>query len=224
MGEVRIRAYEPQDRAAVRRICVLTGYMGDPADWLWSDAESFADIFTSYYTDLEPESALVAEDEGRVVGYLLGCVDSRRASDPTAVALRRVVGRWLWLRRGTAGYVWRTVGDALLDALRGRLPPRPRFDERWPAHLHVDLLPEARGRGVGAALVRRWLGSLRAKEVPGCHLETLAENHRAVAFFEAMGFRREGEPVRVPGLRSPRGERHHLQLMVQPLDPLPVET
>ena len=39
-------------------------------------------MFTSYYTDAEPQSALVAELDGEVAGYLLGCVDSRRAWNP----------------------------------------------------------------------------------------------------------------------------------------------
>jgi hypothetical protein len=37
--------------------------------------------------------------------------------------------------------MWRMLGDGILDGLRGRLPARV-WDERQPAHLHVDLLPE----------------------------------------------------------------------------------
>ena len=50
---VNIRPYETRDRARVRKVCYLTGYMGDPVDWLWRDRESFADMFTGYYTDGE---------------------------------------------------------------------------------------------------------------------------------------------------------------------------
>ena len=39
----------------------------------------------------------------------------------------------------------------------------------------------------------------------------------AVAFFEAMGFVLQGAPVPVPGLRTPDGGRHHVQLMAQEL-------
>jgi GNAT superfamily N-acetyltransferase len=109
------------------------------------------------------------------------------------------------------------VGDVIVDAARKRLPPAPFEDPRWPAHLHIDLLRGARGRGVGAALMRRWLDSLRRRGVPGCHLETMAENTGAVAFFRAMGFEKRGTPVPAPGMRSPEGRRHHVQLMVQSL-------
>ena len=65
--------------------------------------------------------------------------------------------------------------------------------------------------------MRRWLDRLREAGVPGCHLETVAENTGAVAFFESMGFEKRRAPIPAPGLRSPEGHRHHVQLMVRSL-------
>jgi len=217
VGDFRVRPYEPTDRARVRHICFVTGYIGEPVEWQWRDAESFSNIFTGYYTDAEPESALVAEVDGEVMGYLLGCVDSSKAWNPATVVGRQITRRGIAFRPGTARFVWRSVGDVVIDAAHKRLAPAPFSDPRWPAHLHIDLLREARGRGVGAALLRRWLDSLRRADVPGCYLETIAENTAAVTFFESMGFEKRRRPVPAPGLRSPRGERHHVQLMVQSL-------
>ena len=217
-GDLIVRGYEPDDRAAVRRICHLTGYMGDSAERYWRDEESFADAWSGWYTDHEPESIGIVEIEGRVEGYLLGCRDTRRAANPAVVIGKHLIGgQHLLVRRGTAGYIWRSFGDIAIDAARRRLPPATVIDDRWPAHLHIDLMPVARGRGAGRLLMTRWLDSLRAAGVAGCHLETLAENSAGIAFFEAMGFRREGGQPPVPGLRSPSGTRNHLQLMVQPL-------
>jgi ribosomal protein S18 acetylase RimI-like enzyme len=217
VSDVVIRPYESTDRARVRHICFVTGYLGEPVAWQWRDAESFSNIFTGYYTDAEPESALVAEIDGEVMGYLLGCVDSARAWSPGAVVGRQITRRGIAFRPGTARFVWRAVGDVIVDVAHKRLPTAPFADPRWPAHLHIDLLREARGRGVGAALIRRWLDALRRADVPGCYLETVAENTGAVAFFEAMGFERRRAPIPAPGLRSPQGGRHHVQLMVQSL-------
>lgn len=214
--DVVVRPYRAEDRAAVRRICFVTGYMGEPVDWLWRDEESFADLFSGYWTDREPDSALVAEIDGEVAGYLLGCRDARRVWNPAPLMLRHMVGRGLLLRPGTAGVLWRMLGDVCVDGARRQLPV-PFHDERWPAHLHIDLLESCRGRGVGAALVRRWLDTLRAEGVPGCHVETLAENERAVAFFTAMGFEPRGAPRPVPGFRSPAGGRHHVRVLVRSL-------
>jgi GNAT superfamily N-acetyltransferase len=211
-----VRPYTPADREAVREICYVTGYIGEPVDWQYRDRESFADLFTSYYTDAEPESAFVADHEGAVGGYLLGCVDTTQAWNP-AVVFGRHLRRGLMFRPGTAGWVWRSFFDVAADAARRRLPPSPVHDERWPAHLHIDLLPATRGHGVGAELIQTWLDRLRQLDVPGCHLETFAENRGALAFFRSMGFRTEGPPVPSPGFRTREGRRMHIQLMVRDL-------
>ncbi len=115
--------------------------------------------------------------------------------------------------------VWRTVADAAVDIRKGRVTREQLefADPRWPAHLHIDLLQRARGMGAGRTMVTRWLEELRANSVPGCHIQTMAENTAAVAFFESMGFVRHGDPVLTPGLRTRDGGRMHVQAMV--LDP-----
>lgn len=214
MAELRIRAYEPRDRSAVRRICFETGYMGEPVAWPWRDGESFADLATGYYTDREPESTLLAEHDGRVIGYLTGCADSERTRGFAAQELRRLLRRGALMRPGIAGVFWRSLFDMLRDR---QAPDEFLADPRWPAHLHINLLPEGRGRGLGRRLVTRWLDRLRAVGSPGVHLGTFAENRNALPFFEACGFRRHGEPALVPGLRTREGRRMHVQWMVQSL-------
>lgn len=60
-----------------------------------------------------------------------------------------------------------------------------------------------------------WFKRLTEVGSPGCHLGTLLENQRAIAFFKRMGFACLGEPQRAPGMRTPTGGRHHLQFMVR---------
>src|SRR5258707_3564214 len=68
-----IRSYRAGDRAAVRRLCCQTGFLGRAIDPVYEDRELFADFLTTYYTDHEPESSFVPEIEGEICGYLLGC-------------------------------------------------------------------------------------------------------------------------------------------------------
>jgi GNAT superfamily N-acetyltransferase len=217
--DIVVRAYRAEDRDRVREVCYRTGYLGRPIDWQWFDIESFADMFSGYYTDHEPESASVVEIGGVVSGYLLGCVDTERAASAGTVAARHILRRGIAFRPGTGWVIWRTIGDSIGDVVRRRFDPRQLefSDPRWPAHLHIDLLEQARGAGVGRRLVNGWLESLGERGVPGCHLQTFAENTAAVAFFEATGFRAFGPPVIVQGLRSPAGARLHTQVFVQDL-------
>jgi len=211
---MQVRPYRAGDRAQLREIAFETGYMGESPAWYWRDAPSFADAWTGYYTDREPESAFVAADGDAVVGYLVGCADTARAPSATAAILRQLVGRQLLVRPGTAGFFWRAMWDSLRD--RG-VPSAELSDPRWPAHLHINLLPAARGHGAGRGLIDAWLGRLRQLGVPGCHLGTLAENTHAIRFFESVGFARLGAPVLVPGMRLREGGRMHAQLMVRSL-------
>src|SRR5512146_685318 len=68
-----IRLFKPSDREAVRHICCENGYLGKSVDPLFQDRELFADYLTKYYTDLEPESTVVLEKDGKITGYVMGC-------------------------------------------------------------------------------------------------------------------------------------------------------
>lgn len=209
---IAVRSYVPGDRQAVRDISYATGLMGDPVGSFWRHRESWADVWTSYYTDREPGSLFVGTMGADVVGYLAGCMDTASMHPNTDQLIVTAIWRhWLFFRPGTAPFLFR----AMLDGLRDKDSARDDFiDPRWPAHLHIDLLPVARGAGLGKALMARWLRQLTEVDSPGCHLATLVENTRARMFFEKAGFRNHGEPALVPGMRGTRAERLHQQIMV----------
>lgn len=70
MSPVGVRRFVAVDREAVRDISYRTGFMGESAESFWRHKESWADLWTSYYTDQEPESLYVATMDDSVVGYL----------------------------------------------------------------------------------------------------------------------------------------------------------
>jgi ribosomal protein S18 acetylase RimI-like enzyme len=207
-----IRPYQPGDRQAIRLICYCTGFMGDSAARYWRDAESFCDIWTAYYTDQEPESVFVVERSGEIAGYLLGCVDTCKAPSPDILVMQEMQRRLLPFRPGTAGFFWRALWDMLRDR---RIPASELHETRWASHLHIDLLPAARGQGAGKALIQAWFERLASVGSPGCQLATLGENTQGIAFFESVGFRRLGSLSLIPGMRTPAGERMHQQVMVR---------
>ena len=202
-----LRAYEGRDREAVRRISYETADAGRPGDTICADREFLSDALTAYYTDFEPASSLVADSGGSVVGYLNGCLNTRRslrltllAVWPGAVARAAV--------RGTlfGPDIWRIAWSAFRAELavprdlRASLP-------RCPAHLHVNLLPEARAKGVARRLVERFLEEAKSAGVPGVHASVREDNAVARHFFEKAGFVSLG---RRPTMLVPR--RHDRRL------------
>lgn len=197
-----IRKYRAEDREAVREISWNTADKGRTVDLYFHDHVAVADILTRYYTDCEPEALWVAECNGAVVGYLTGCLNTRRCNrtilwriGPRAAA--GAVGRGaLW-----RGETWRLLAALVRTVLLGGTP---KVDlDKYPAHLHINLRQGFRGRGLGRQLIEHFRGQVRAQELPGIHLLAWGDNQDGRGFFETLGFRllRE-QPLVLPEARG----------------------
>ena len=129
---------------------------------------------------------------------------STRAFTPAAA---RDAFRERWLGRYLAhdpGHVWLALDEAqdVIGYLAGALddPARaPRFADidyfqtwaaftaRYPAHLHINLRPAARGAGVGQRLVGAFCEQAAAADAPGVHVVTGA-GARNIGFYRRCGF------------------------------------
>lgn len=182
----RTRLFRPSDREAVRRICCETGFMGSPVDPLYSDREAFADFFTAYYTDYEPEHCLVAESQdGEVVGYLATSTRSRGYTWRQAWVVVRNIPFVVW-KIATGRY---RKGDFLFLhwLLLKAGPQTPRAPKR-AAHFHINILPGWRGVA-GRPLLSTFLRSIpkwRIRRVYGQMQVYGARRHAAL--FERFGF------------------------------------
>ena len=180
-----IRKYRATDREAVRRLCCQTGFLGEPIDPIYEDRELFADFLTTYYTDHEPESSFVLEQNGELCGYLLGCRKPLRNQlysfyQNVCLFLRALLryGRYNESSR-------RFIRWLLVNGWR-EVPAAPR---RTP-HFHINLLPRARKVSTTRALFSAYFGYLYAcgeKRVYG-QIVTF-ESRRGERMFERYGFR-----------------------------------
>jgi ribosomal protein S18 acetylase RimI-like enzyme len=184
-----IRKYRPSDRADVAEICLKTGDSGADATGMYVSDDLLADIYVLPYVELEPDLAFVVDTGERVAGYLVAAADTRSFIDRF---------RAQWLPGFTAKYspstpsaqvAAATSSDEIIQV--GMHPERmmiPEIDE-FPAHLHIDLLPELQGQGVGRRLIRALLAELAERGVPGVHLGVSPRNTGAKAFYSRLGFR-----------------------------------
>lgn len=168
--EVTIRAYRPADREAVRAICRQTAFRNLGSDAVFEDGELFADYFTAYYTDHEPESCLVAERDGKIVGYLTGCVFTRRMirvmgwrivpSVLSRMIFRYLTGRYRKpeTRRAVKWFLTRSWREA---------PPVPV--DAFPTHYHCNVLRDGIARNVYSRLAFTFLDLAVARGSAGIH-------------------------------------------------------
>lgn len=179
----RIRPYRPADRDALYDVCVRTADAGGDATGILSDDRLWGDLFAVPYAERHPDLAWVVEtDDARVIGYLV-------ATDDT-----------------DAFYAW--FRDVWWPALSSRFPqpeqPSTREEHmiaygysrapgveplaaEYPAHLHIDLLPETQGQGWGRQLIITLFDELARRGVAGLHLGLDPKNTGAAAFYTRLG-------------------------------------
>ena len=178
-----IRKYRPQDRADCFDVCIKTGRAGQDATGIYSDDDLIPEIFCGPYVDLEPDLAFVVDDGERVIGYAFGTADTRAFVERyRAAVLPGFVKRFGDLEGKSA--------DEREMTELGLNPDRmiaPHLDE-YPAHLHIDLLPQARGQGVGRRLIETLLDEFAARGATGVHLDMDPANADAGAFYARLGF------------------------------------
>ncbi|GAA4823687.1 GNAT family N-acetyltransferase [Streptomyces ziwulingensis] len=186
-----VRPYRPEDYPDLDDICVRTGYEGQDSRPHYADPSVLTATFAAPYVHLEPELAFVLDDgTGRAVGYVLGTADTARfAADFRTVWLPRVAGR----HPAPESPPGTGTGTGTQDEAIARLlhdPERMIVPElaAYPAHLHIDLLPEWQGRGHGRTLMHTFLRALRERGVPAVHLVMSTANTGARAFYDRLGF------------------------------------
>ena len=179
-----IRPYHPSDLCALYRVCLRTGDSGNDASALYHDPDLLGHIYVAPYAVFEPDLCFVLTHAGVPCAYTLGTRDSEAFN-------RRCKQDWYPVLR--TRYPLPTPEDPTPDAALIRHihqpPSAPNPDlADYPAHLHIDLLPEAQGQGWGRQLIAAFTGRLRTLGVPAVYLGVGARNQRAIGFYAHVGF------------------------------------
>ncbi len=130
---------------------------------------------------------VIADDEG-VCGYLLGTPD-------TARFYRRMETEWLPRWRGLVSdpgherKQWRG-SDWLRHEIHHPRLTFPPILHPYPAQAHIDMLPRARGKGVGRKAMQHLMLTLAAAGAGGIHLQVNPRNLKAQRFYASLDFRR----------------------------------
>ncbi|MFT3797100.1 GNAT family N-acetyltransferase [Microbacterium sp.] len=182
-----VRPFRAGDETALIDICLKTADAGADATGILADDDLWGEVFVLPYVARYPDLAWVVETgDGRVAGYVVGTDDTRAFEDWFATTWwPRFAGR---RPLPTGPEDERTRQDGLLAYAYGRRAGAEPFGDAYPAHLHIDLLPELQGKGWGRRLIATLVAELRERGVAGLHLVASAENTGALAFYTRLGF------------------------------------
>ncbi|GII95111.1 GNAT family N-acetyltransferase [Sinosporangium siamense] len=183
-----IRPYRPSDRDDVVDVCLRTGASGADATGMYSDDTLVADVAALPYLEFAPDLAFVVDDGEHALGYVIGVAD-------TAEFIA-----W-WERNWAPGFAERhpepgpptghapAITEEMLVWV-GLHPEATRIREiaDYPAHLHINLLPDLQGRGFGRRLIETFRRALAERGVPALYLGVDSSNTGALAFYARLGF------------------------------------
>lgn len=183
---ISVRPYRPEDRPALERICSLTGLRGE-LDEIFCDRPLFVKFWLAPYLDGEPEHTVVAELDGKAVGYLVGNVRphfARRSLPILFPYLVTMVFRWITGQYRHHPPSGRFVRWILTRSWR-ELPKTPPKS----ASFHFNLDPDMVSTMVGERLMAKFEEAVEAAGLPGWHAILFSSRKkRPVAMYKRMGF------------------------------------
>lgn len=170
---MKIRPYDKKDFRFVQDICMATSAFADEDTPV--NRACLTALYCDYYLDNQPEVCFVAVDDDDIpVGYVLCAAD---CSDYT----EKMTELYLPLvKRVDSGEFFKF--NALM-----KLEQR-YIRQGYTAHLHVDVLEEYQGQGLGTLLVETLCKELKEMNVEGVRLVCDKNNKPARDFYEKRGF------------------------------------
>ena len=183
-----IRRARSGDEPGAYHVCLKTGDHGEDGEpFFRDDPDALGRIFVGPYLAFEPELALILEDGGGICGYALGALDSRTFYDRYDREWRPdLCARFPEPQGDPRGW---TLVQQVHHWYHHPAYCCPEPYDRYPSHLHIDLLPRAQGRGYGRRMLEGVMDALRARGSPGAHLGVSARNTRAYGLYQRLGFR-----------------------------------
>lgn len=193
-GGFFLRHATAEDHPALCMVCLKTGDAGKDATWREDDPALLGHVYAVPYQVLEPNLAFVVDSPDGVAGYLFGVLDTNSFN-------ARLAREWypgLQQRVADPGpdpSAWRN-SDWLRHAIHRHDMAVPKALSPFPSHGHIDLLPKARGLGIGRRCMDFLEGQLVCAESPGLFLEVHPRNAPAQRFYNALGYQPVSTPAR----------------------------
>jgi GNAT superfamily N-acetyltransferase len=202
-----IRGFERADLEACYAISLATGFEGGDASHLYRDPKMMGHIYVAPYALLEPALALVVEDSDGVAGFAVGTVDTE------AWETRLERDWWPSLRERYADPVDVPANERTPDQQRAFMihhpaPTPSTVAGKYPAHLHINLLPRLQRRGLGSKLLDLWLDKATNAGARDMHVGVNRANGGAIVFWASHGFQELPLPGQPEGRTVWMGRAH----------------
>lgn len=179
---MKIIKYEPKYEADVEQVFLWAGSKRTrTTDGL---RELMHAAFCDYYIKKETESCFITiNEDDKAIGYVL-CAktyDQQRIDE----------------------YVLEKNMEGLDELMHMSMSMYPKFQQDYPSHLHINILPDYQRDGIGTMLMKTLFDYLKEEKVNGVMLGVAAHNEKGISFYKKCGFNNlEGnEQVNIMGIK-----------------------
>lgn len=165
-----IRKYRVKDSEHLSQICIETA--SDIFRGKKFIEKALTEVYCRYYIEQEPETCFVLADENDIAKGYIFC--AKNYDEYKRVFRKHYLKTW--------NIATLIMGNFAMNSIKN-------YAKDYPAHLHIDLLPECQRKGFGRGLIEALVEDLKARGIRGLMLHVSMDNKGARAFYEKCGFK-----------------------------------
>jgi ribosomal protein S18 acetylase RimI-like enzyme len=181
---VKFQSAIPADLPGLLKVCLETANGGKGATHLHNLHDLVGEIYVAPYVLHEQNFAFTLKASEKVVGYVLGVLDTGRFES------RLDTDYWPVTKAKYANLTQDlTPHDvSLIEELNRQGFSPKELISKYPSHLHIDIIESHQGFGYGKTMILHLLKALQDAGSSGVHLHMSASNDRANGFYKKLGF------------------------------------
>jgi ribosomal protein S18 acetylase RimI-like enzyme len=182
--DIKLQSSIPADLPGLLKVCLETANGGKGATHLHNLHDLVGEIYVAPYVLHEPSFAFTLKASEKVVGYVLGVLDTGRFES------RLDKDYWPATKAKYAALTQDlTPHDvSLIEELNRQGFSPKELISKYPSHLHIDIIESHQGFGYGKTMILHLLKALQDAGSSGVHLHMSASNDRANGFYKKLGF------------------------------------
>ena len=169
-----IRPIELDDLRDIEYVCRMTA--GEKAQRDEKFGEIISKTFSTYYVKECRETCFcLADENNKAVGYIL--------CEPSYNRYGKI------FRKKYMPLITKLSKKSGFEAFFMPIPYK-LFGKNYPAHMHIDILPQYQSKGYGKELLDTLFKALKEKNIKGLCLITGKSNPGAIRFYKRLGFKK----------------------------------
>ena len=180
---ITIRKLQKKDEKALIDICYVTGDLF--LKKIFPDPYLFGLFWCLYYIWFETKNCFVAVDieKDKVVGYIFSSLNTLKQEENFKQKIEPLIkNRIKELRMKSVRA--HLIAYFIIHKLKSKR--RQDFLQKYPAHLHIDILPDYQRQGIGSLLMKTLENHFKKQGIPGYHLEVGRKNRLGISFYKKL--------------------------------------